>query len=317
MNVNDIRPDDLQLGQELAAARDVAWLAERRQEFVMVSCPACGEATYETLYEKNGVPFVRCTRCRTQYANPRPPSSLLEEFYAKSENYIYFSKYIFPARLNQRREKLFRPRAQKLVEAISKYGKPGGALLEVGAAYGIFCDEVRALGKFDRIVALEPTPDLAQRCRDLGFETIESPYEKVVLKTPVDVIAHFEVIEHLFDPGDFLEWCFNALVPGGFIVCTCPNIEGLETLTAGAASNAVDHEHINLFSPSSLSHLFGHHGFQSVEILTPGELDIDLLQRALKSGLLTERDVDPVVLRLITGELEIQHRFLHLYRMLA
>ena len=51
------------------------------------------------------------------------------------------------------------------------------ALYDVGAGYGTFCEEVSRLG-FDRVIALEPEPHLAQTCRDKGLEVIEAPVEQ-------------------------------------------------------------------------------------------------------------------------------------------
>lgn len=311
MKVEDIRPDALMDGQRLAEAKDIAWLAERRQSFVEVPCPACGAAHGQPLYEKNGMPFVRCPDCAMQYASPRPDVGTLEGFYAASENYAYFSKVIFPAS-SEKRQQMFRARARRVMDIMAVQGLKGGTLLEVGAAYGFFCDEVHRAGIFDRIIAVEPTPDLAARCRSLGLETIESPYEKVTLDAQVDVIAHFEVIEHLFDPSHFLRWCAGALVPGGIMILTCPNIAGLETVTAGAASSAVDHEHINLFSPASLSRLLEKCGFETLEVKTTGELDIDLLNRALREGRLDGAAVNPIIHGLVTASADIQQRFLAL-----
>ena len=53
-----------------------------------------------------------------------------------------------------------------------------------------------------RVVAVEPTPDLAKTCRAKGLEVIESRIEDAKGLGVVDVIASFEVIEHLFDPSE-------------------------------------------------------------------------------------------------------------------
>jgi len=172
-------------------------------------------------------------------------------------------------------------------------------MVEVGAAHGLFCEEIRKLALFEHIVAIEPTPALAQECRELGFDTIESPWERVVLERPASLIANFEVIEHLFDPAAFLRWSHANLVAGGHVLVSCPNIEGFETLLLGAASGAVDHEHLNLFTPSSLSLLAGRCGFKVASLTTPGELDVELVRRALDAGDVGAEAVGPVLSRLI------------------
>lgn len=312
MKVDDIRPDALLEGQLKAEQHDIEWLEARRDGFVQVACPACGAENCTSLYAKKGMQQVVCIDCGTQYANPRPTVEILTDFYRNSENYPYFAKYIFPASKDVRIEKIFKPRAQRLKAAIDRYGlRRGGRLIEIGAAYGFFCEQVRELELFDEIVAMEPTPDLAQYCKSLGFETLALPYEEVEPEQKFDAIAHFEVIEHLFDPYHFLKWCFQMLQPGGSMIFSCPNIGGLETMVAGKESNTVDHEHINLFSTESIQVLLRRVGFEIVDVSATGVLDIDLLNRYLDQNLISREHIDPAIYQLVThSDQEVRSSFL-------
>jgi hypothetical protein len=299
MKVSEIRPDGLMAGQEAAMQEDIDWLAARKEAFVEVACPACGASAGRLLYEKYGMRHQLCTACATQYVSPRPTAETLGAFYAESVNYRYWAKEIFPASREKRRAGIFQPRAAIVAELVRRHGIAGGVLVEVGAAHGLFCDEIRKLDLFTRLIAIEPTPDMANECRALGFETIEAPWERVRLDQPAQVMAAFEVIEHLFDPGAFLRWCHANLLADGHVLFTCPNIAGFETMLLGKASGAVDHEHINLFTPDSLCRLINASGFQVIERSTPGELDVDLVRRALEAGDLNEDSLGPVVSRLV------------------
>jgi 2-polyprenyl-3-methyl-5-hydroxy-6-metoxy-1,4-benzoquinol methylase len=223
-----------------------------------------------------------CTACETMYVNPRPSPPILEMYYATSENYQYWNKYIFPASEEARREKIFRPRAERVADICGHYGVSQGTLLEVGAGFGTFCEEVKSLGMFRRVIAVEPTPDLAETCRQRGLEVIEQPIEHVDLnQQTIDVITSFEVIEHLFSPQDFLLACADVLAPGGLLVITCPNVKGFDIVTLQALSNAVDVEHLNYFHPQSLAHLVNRCGFETLEVLTPGKLDAELVRKKI------------------------------------
>jgi SAM-dependent methyltransferase len=299
MTVAEIRPDDLMAGQKEALRADIEWLAARRSEFVQVACPACGDSEADALYEKYTMQHRHCRRCETQYISPRPTAQILGAFYAQSLNYQYWAKYIFPRSREARRERIFQPRAAFVKEFMVGKKRDGGTLIEVGAAHGLFCDEVRKTGLFRRIIAIEPTPNMAAECRVLGFETIEAPIEKVTLPATADVIASFEVIEHLFDPRSFLAWCHQALRPGGLLLLTCPNIGGFETLILGRDSDTVDHEHLNLFTPDSLTVLIGQAGFSDVTVTTPGELDVEIVRRTLDGNATRAGDLPPVLLKLL------------------
>ena len=300
IKISDIRPEAAMNDQPTAMQHDIDWLQSRRENFVDVLCPACGGSERIGLYEKYGLNHVSCSGCRTQYITPRPTSEILGEFYAQSENYRYWARYIFPASRTFRREHLFRPRALKIARAAQEYlDAEDRSLLEIGAAHGMFCEEVIATKAFSKVSGIEPTPDLAATCRSLGIDVIEAPYERVSLDERVDVIAHFEVIEHLYDPKAFLEWSADQLNNGGLVYLTCPNIEGFETIILGRNSGAVDHEHLNLFTPSSLTLLMNRCGFDVVEIETPGVLDVEIVQKAMAAGVCDPNTLNPIVLAMI------------------
>ena len=61
--------------------------------------------------------------------------------------------------------------------------------LSQSAAFGLFCEELRALGVFRQIIAVEPTAGLAETCRKKGIETLQAPIEQVTLAEPVDVVG--------------------------------------------------------------------------------------------------------------------------------
>ncbi|MET4697232.1 2-polyprenyl-6-hydroxyphenyl methylase/3-demethylubiquinone-9 3-methyltransferase [Constrictibacter sp. MBR-5] len=299
MKVADIRPDALMEGQQAAMQRDIAMLQARRAEFVETPCPACGDDAGAPLYEKYGMTHRRCAACATQYVSPRPSPAVLRDFYRGSENYAYFARHIFPASAEQRRERLFRPRAAMVADLARASGMDRPALVEVGAGYGLFCEEVRATGVFGRIVGVEPTPDLAGICRDKGIEVIESAVEEIDAVEPFDILAAFEVIEHLFDPAAFLTACRQLVRPGGRILLTCPNIQGFDTILLGSASSAVDHEHLNYFNPDSMALLLRRAGFEDIEVTTPGRLDVDLVRRALAEGTVAPAQLGPFLAHLL------------------
>jgi len=281
----DIRPDDLMAGQAERFAADVRRLLAHKARFVLVRCPACDADAPTKAFDKCDLDYQICGKCDTMYVSPRPPLDVLAEFYATSENYAYWNKYIFPASEAARREKLFRPRAERLADMCRRFGITGGTLLEVGAGFGTFCEEVRTLGLFDRVIAVEPTPGLAETCRNRGLEVIEQPIEEVDLGgTKADVVAAFEVIEHLFSPADFLTGCRDRLPDSGLLLLSCPNGRGFDVLTLGKLSNTVDVEHLNYFHPDSLAGLAKRCGFEVLDILTPGELDAELVRRRVLAG---------------------------------
>ena len=285
MREAEIRPEHLMKGQTECFAADIRRLLQHKEEFIYVPCPACGCDLSKKVFEKYELTYVVCRNCETMYVNPRPPPAVLEMYYATSENYAYWNKYIFPASEGARREKIFRPRAVRLKEICQRHNAQMNVLMEVGAGFGTFCEEIRHIGLFNRIIAVEPTPDLAETCRRKGLEVIEKPIEQVCFEqVTVNVVTSFETIEHLFSPKDFLSSCASLLASGGLIILTCPNVKGFDLVVLGALSDTVDVEHLNYFHPSSLSYLLTTCGFYMLEVLTPGKLDAELVRKKVLRG---------------------------------
>lgn len=285
-----IRPSELMAAKTQCVQNDRQYLLDRRDQWVSTDCPACRADDAETFGEKDTIGYVRCRQCRTVYTNPRPSLDLLKAFYSQSENYAFWNEHIFPATEATRRETLFVPRARQIIGYCDQYAIAGGTLLEIGSAFGTFCDCVRDHDRFERIVAVEPTPGLAQTCRDRGFEVREQFVEDIADDGIADVVVAFEVIEHLFDPADFISHCVRLLRPGGMLVVSCPNVDGFDVATLGLKSGTFDHEHLNYFHPDSLPRLAERCGLTDVDCSTPGKMDADLVRTAFLRGTLSPTD---------------------------
>lgn len=282
----EIRPPEFMDLQREAALKDLGRMLSRYSEFKEVPCPACQSSSSRLKFEKHGFRYRACAQCETFYVSPRPCPQVLDWFYRDSHNYAYWNDVIFPASELVRREKIFAPRVDQLLSICEKYGVSTYSLLEVGAGFGTFCVEAKSRGIFERVIAVEPTRKLAETCRQRGLQVIEKPVEQIDFGGDYmfDVVANFEVIEHLFSPAEFVQAMAGLLRPGGILILTCPNGRGFDIEVLGSASNTVDHEHLNYFSPSSLSLLLAKQGLEVLESFTPGRLDADLVRNKALSG---------------------------------
>ena len=285
MKVEDIRKEEYVKEYLRLHDSDVRKVLQRRSAFVGVACPACKGAEGRARFEKSGFHFLECASCATLYVSPRPTPDVLEEFYTHAECFTLYNEKIFPASEAVRRRLIFAPRAARVAELWRRHavGAPD-VLLDVGAGFGTFCEEVRALGLFARVVAVEPSPGLAETCRRKGIEVVQSRVETAPPQS-AGVITCFELIEHLFAPDEFLSSCARLLRPGGLLVLTTPNIRGFDLEILGPASENIDApEHLNYFHPASLSRLLERCGFRVDEVLTPGKLDAELVRLKALSG---------------------------------
>jgi SAM-dependent methyltransferase len=286
MKESEIRPQELFDRYLALARRDVEVMLARRDGFAPVPCPACGLDVPAPAFVKEGFTYVLCRECGSLYASPRPTPEMLGSFYRDGESVKFWSTDFFKKTAEARREKMFRPRARLVAELLDRNpARDGLVFADIGSGYGIFLEEVRALGRFTSVLGIEPGPDLATVCRGLGFTVIQKPVEDVSpAECLADVATAFEVLEHVHDPLPFLIACRRLLRSDGTLLFTTLTVSGFDIQTLWERSNAVHPpHHLNLLSVEGLERLVARAGLRLLELSTPGQLDVDIVANALKA----------------------------------
>ena len=166
MKEADIRPQPLLDEFFRRLKNDADRLAKRRPQFVDVDCPICGAADKDTAFEKDGFPYAECRGCGSLFVSPRPAPVALAEYASTSEAVEYWSTHFYRQTAEARRAQMFRPRAVLAADLVRRGLVPAqGKFVDVGAGYGLFLEEVRALNAFGEIVGIEPDARLAAVCR--------------------------------------------------------------------------------------------------------------------------------------------------------
>lgn len=92
-------------------------------------------------------------------------------------------------------------------------------------------------------------------CRD------PSVLERLGLQ-PAELVIAGEVIEHLDDPGGFLDGLQHLVAPGGRLVVTTPNATALINALAAVIRREINHpDHVAMFSQRTLDNLLRRHGW--------------------------------------------------------
>jgi SAM-dependent methyltransferase len=118
------------------------------------------------------------------------------------------------------------------------------------------------------------------------------------------VATSIESIEHVFDPEKYIRSIHDALGEDGILVLTTPNVEGFDLLLLKDKSdNTAAPDHINYFHPESITLLLERSGFKVMEILTPGKLDVELVQNKVLEGRIS-LDENPFLKRVIVDDYE-------------
>jgi len=206
-------------------------------------------------------------------------------FVGESEAVKYWCTHFYKETAQSRREKMFRPRAGLAAGIADRFGLArASAFADIGAGYGIFLEEVERLGRFGEIIAVEPSPQLADKCRERGFKVIQKTIEEISAgEVSVAFATSFEVLEHLYSPEEFLSAVRRILLPQGLLLITTLTVTGFDIQLLWEHSKSVyPPHHINLLSVEGMRRLFERAGFEVLELSTPGELDVDIVRNTVK-----------------------------------
>jgi SAM-dependent methyltransferase len=282
MKEHEIRPQDLLDRYVELSVLDAALCFGGTQR-VAVACVGCGASQYEHRFDKSGFAYAQCCQCGSLFQNPRPPIAAYEAFYRRSESSRYWAEVFYPAVAEVRREKIFKPRARRLAALCAERGLQVDHLIDVGAGYGIFLDEWRSNHPQIQALAIEPSSELAAQCRAKGFAVVEDIVENVRGKeSSADLVCCFEVLEHVYEPLGFMQSLVALARPGGQVFVSTLGIDGFDLQTLWDKSSQISPpHHINFLSVQGFEQLFARAGLVDVMVLTPGQLDVDIVRNAV------------------------------------
>ena len=144
---------------------------------------------------------------------------------------------------------------------MSRYGRAGGALLEVGCAYGFFLDEAR--GQFDRVMGVDVAEGAVAYARDrLGLDASVADFPSLATSDRFDAICMWDTIEHVPDPDHFVVKAHELLAPGGHLFITTGDIDSFNARLRGAKWRQIHPPtHLNYFSKRTLGLMLTRLGF--------------------------------------------------------
>jgi SAM-dependent methyltransferase len=223
----------------------------------------CGNDQLEPFSED----YARCGVCQTLVLT-RPPAQSdphvtddQSDFYGKDYWFKYQNELGYGNIVERSRSDLH-DRCLHWLNATLKYKLPPGKSLELGCAHGGFVATLGWTG-FEA-TGLELSPAIVQ----FAIETFHIPMltgpleDQKLRKKSLDVIAHFDVLEHLPDPVATMSRAVSLLKDDGIMVVQTPCYPEGATFDELAAKNhpflqqLKPEEHLYLFSKSSIVEFF-------------------------------------------------------------
>ena len=225
-------------------------------------CPLCGSDRTETKFLVGKQKIVTCRNCDfvyadegeadlSQYGDNYFSAGKTEKGYVDYETEVESHLATFSARL---------------ADAEAKMGGPG-LVLDIGCALGHFAMAAKARGW--HVVATDVSVEAATKTRlRTGVPTFVSDLNTPAIKPGLcDVIAIYDVIEHVADPKPVLQRLRNRLQPQGWLHLTTPNVASFSARLLGSKwYHYKPGEHLLYFSPKTLRSCLTDAGWECTEI---------------------------------------------------
>ena len=279
MKEEEIRPE--KLFDELLRLNklDIA-IYFSESEYKRIDCPACGN-TGIFAFNKDDFEFDECKKCKTLYVSPRPDKESFNNYYTDSASSKFWATTFYKATQQNRREMLWKPKAKQILEKINKYSPSTKSILDIGGGYGVFMEEFLKLTSIDHLV-IEPSKYLSSICREKKLNVMEKFLEDInedELNHVNKIFVSFELFEHLHEPKLFLETLYSLMDKDDLFIFTTLSGMGIDIQTLWEDSKAISPPmHLNFFNPKSIEILLSNIGFETLEVTTPGKLDIDIIK---------------------------------------
>lgn len=212
-------------------------------------CPVCAGRNIRQLFIFQGYPIQQCRDCRLQFMAPQPDDATLQRIY--DAHYFLGSE---DAEAQERTYDLKRRTAGLYCDTLSRHlGGRTGTLLEIGCGWGDFLLEARRRGF--QVSGIEFSPDAtAVANRRLEAECVKSGIleENSFEPGSFDVVAFFDVIEHVRDPRQFLQRVGRLIRPGGLMMIVAPSLDSLSARILGRHWMEYKVEHLYQFGRVSI-----------------------------------------------------------------
>lgn len=262
-------------------------------------CPGCGETARRPAFTKHGFQYVECRSCATIYASPRPTAEGVH-WYLHDSPAAQFQLQEYRRPLARRDHEEALNRADWVQEMLRAHGRAAeGAVVDVHTRSPEY---LKALSdqRLAPVIAVEPLTPLPESLLEVGIGQRTSIEE--LAPGGSRMITAFAALEHVVDVGQMAAASYRALAAGGLFALTSRSSSGLDIQVLWQHCPTIfPADHLNLLSVEGARALLQDAGFEILEISTPGQLDVELVERVLTeqpeidvprflSYLLTHRD---------------------------
>ncbi len=283
----EIKPYEMLEKYRQLLVKDINQILKSSNQLHKCSCPGCQSGESKFAFEKFGLICQECVRCKSVYVSPRPSEDNLVEFYRNSASSQFWQQQVFPATKETRRTKLFRPRAQWLLDIVDEYYPDAQQGIVVGYHNNLLIEEMINLEpNLFPLVITNPIADIEFASLNLPGVIIKpTPLNKITSFGPLDIFLAFDILDRCANLDLLFGAAYSILAPGGLFLATTTLISGFDLqILWDHSENIYLPERLNLLSTEGLSALFQRHGFDVLEFSTPGLFDVETVKQAINNN---------------------------------
>ena len=237
------------------------------------TCTICGSADASQVYQQQlqaafdfpgfDQRVLMCPACGFVWVSPAPSPELLDRYYTTLSNYENPQNSGEPSDEDKRKHE----RAYSLIR--NECAGRTGRALDIGCAVPYLLDLMQRDG-WD-VVGTDPSP----RCAEIGWDRYRIKVRTGLfapamfqVEEPFDVVILSHVVEHLVDPKAVLRQVAGLLADGGLLYVEVPNL-----LEPAVSFGFFTFEHVNYFTPTTLTGILAASGFRQRRLETYDNAD--------------------------------------------
>jgi predicted TPR repeat methyltransferase len=231
-------------------------------------CPVCVSRKHDVLFRQEfasysdgglmpGYDVSVCSTCGAGFADDIPSQAEFDRYYAE------MSKYEHAYRDGQVSD-VDAARFAEVVDLASPHVKVTDRIVDVGCATGALLAEFKKRG-FTNLKGYDPSRTCCEAAKRLyGIDVAESTINGLGSHPEsADLVIMTGVLEHLADVDTSIVLLKGMLASGGMLYFEVPDASRYDEWFS-APYQFFSMEHVNFFSPQSLSNLLARHGFSPI-----------------------------------------------------
>lgn len=279
-NERDLKPSTL-LQQYIDLTRECVGELVKKEKLKVAACPGCHSLNAASEFGKFGLTYKECADCHSLYIAARPDDAALNKYYRQAKASVFWREQLSKKTNQKRKEKIIKPRFQWILDSTQEYLPKARSFADINTSQYGYIEEIGKASEFEAKTLIDPFVKLEGPSAKINV--IETPWWSLKTEAAYDVISLFEVADRTSDVDGLFSSVRRLLKPGGLCFMTAILASGFDLQVLWKdAQNLFPPDRLNVLSTEGMPILWERHGFECLELSTPGILDVEIVAKAVR-----------------------------------